>query len=239
MKPGLSPELFELPGGVLPVFSTGDWRRGDPALRCAAVVVHGRGRNADVYRDVMAASARKARADCLILAPHFPNEEDAPPHGFAPEMLRWNGTGWMGGDAAIAPAPVSSFAVLDAILARLADRARFPALERILVVGHSGGGQVVQRHAILTGMDDRLRFIVANPSSYAYFSRDRWKYGMEGRPDFGTAWPVAELEARYVARDVVYLLGQADCDPDHPALDRSPPAMAQGENRLERGRNYV
>ncbi len=79
-----------------------------------------------------------------------------------------------------APAPISSFAALDAILAKLADRTLFPDLTTIVVAGHSGGGQVVQRYAIL-GQGEAapiaagiaVRYVVANPSSYAYFSADR------------------------------------------------------------------
>jgi pimeloyl-ACP methyl ester carboxylesterase len=44
---------------------------------------------------------------------------------------------------------VSSFRVYDDLFAWLADRSRFPALKRIVLAGHSGGGQVVQRYAIL------------------------------------------------------------------------------------------
>jgi hypothetical protein len=49
----------------------------------------------------------------------------------------------------------------------------------------------------------------------------------------------AELEAAYVERDVVVLLGGDDCDPRHPALDRSCAARTQGEHRLGRGRAYA
>ena len=45
----------------------------------------------------------------------------------------------------------------------------------------------------------------------------------------------ATLEARYLARDVVYLLGDRDIDPNHSALDKSCGAMAQGPNRYDRG----
>jgi hypothetical protein len=45
----------------------------------------------------------------------------------------------------------------------------------------------------------------------------------------------AELEQRYVARQVIYLLGTADTNPDHPALDKSCMAEAQGPYRYVRG----
>ena len=113
--------------------------------------------------------------------------------------------GWEGGDPALAPAPASSFDALDAILARLADQRLFPNLKQVVVAGHSGGGQVVQRYAIagkgevaLTKNGIGVRYVIANPSSYAYFTAERpepsiaascprynnWKYGMEQRPPY-------------------------------------------------------
>src|SRR3984893_19299219 len=82
-----------------------------------------------------------------------------------------------GASAPPAPAPASSFEVLDALLARLADRRLFPNLNQVVVAGHSGGAQVVQRYAIagkgelaLTRQGIGVRYVVANPSSYAYFN---------------------------------------------------------------------
>jgi pimeloyl-ACP methyl ester carboxylesterase len=228
----------------------------------AMIVVHGRKRNAGTYRDIVvdamaALGGIGADQACLVVAPQFLTEGDAGLHRLPDQTLLWDVAGWMGGDAALSPAPVSSFTVLDAIVDRLFDRSRFPALQDIVIVGHSGGGQVVQRYAILTNRRGAMRFVVANPSSYAYFTAerpadggfgvpdearfpgfDRWKYGMIDRPLSGVDGAVERLEARYAAREVVYLLGQADRDPGHPALDRSPAAMVQGRHRLERGRFY-
>jgi pimeloyl-ACP methyl ester carboxylesterase len=75
---------------------------------------------------------------------------------------------------------LSSFDAIDSILARLADRSVFPNLAHIVLAGHSAGGQIVQRYAVvgtgtdkLTALGVRVRYVVANPSSYAYFSRER------------------------------------------------------------------
>ena len=37
---------------------------------------------------------------------------------------------------------------------------------------------------------------------------------------------------------MIYLLGQQDIDPQHPALDKSCSAKAQGAYRLERGKMF-
>src|SRR6185369_1499814 len=112
----------------------------------------------------------------------------------------------------------------------------------VVVAGHSGGGQVVQRYAIAGDGEAALaretigvRYVIANPSSYAYFSAERpvpsiaascprfndWKYGMELRPAHLAAISPGDLEQRYVSRQVIYLLGTRDTNPDHPALDKS------------------
>ncbi len=66
---------------------------------------------------------------------------------------------------------------------------------------------------------------------------DRWAYGLAGAPPYVER--ADALEERYIRRDVVYLLGEADIDPNHPSLDRSCAAEAQGSNRYERGMNYL
>jgi pimeloyl-ACP methyl ester carboxylesterase len=195
-----------------------------------------------------------------MIAPQFLTEADVDAFKLPAETLRWSLVGWEGGDPALGPAPTSSFDALDAILAKLGDRKLFPNLKQVVVFGHSGGGQVVQRYAIATKGDQVLlhegigvRFVVANPSSYAYFSRDRpkaaiaaschgynnWKYGMDDRPTYLAEPSPAALEQAYVARRVIYLLGTLDTDPNHPALDKSCMAEAQGPYRYARGHAYV
>ena len=254
--------------GVLPLYVSREWNHPLPRVTRAVIVLHGYLRNADTYYAVARRALRAAgRAGdrTLLIAPQFLAPLDISAHQLPADTLRWSFTGWQGGENAIAPAPISSFAALDAILARLADRTRFPDLRRIVIAGHSGGGQVAQRYAILgrgaaslpAGMS--VRYVVANPSSYAWFSDERptgkggfarfdasacprfdhWKYGMRGLPPYaGGARPTA-LERTYLARNVIYLLGTADTNPHHPALDRTCMAEAQGPSRLARGLNYV
>jgi pimeloyl-ACP methyl ester carboxylesterase len=254
--------------GELALYVSRDWSRPLPGVTRAVIVIHGRLRNADVYRasaEKALAAAGEAGQAAILVVPQFLAEVDARAHHLPAETLRWGTTGWEGGGDAKGPAPISAFAGLDAILAKLADRKLFPDLTTIVVAGHSGGGQVVQRYAIL-GQGEAapiragiaVRYVVANPSSYAYFSPDRpdgeggfapfasgcpkfdrWKYGMADLPAYaGTATPAA-LEQAYLGRDVTYLLGTADTDPNHPALDKSCMAEAQGPYRLARGETYV
>ena len=77
---------------------------------------------------------------------------------------------------------LSSFAVADRLLAELSDAKRFPNLRRIVLAGHSAGGQFVNRYVAVgrlgesgAGPARRLeyRFLVANPSSYLYLDGRR------------------------------------------------------------------
>jgi hypothetical protein len=106
---------------------------------------------------------------------------------------------------------------------------------------------------VLKAENVAIRYVVANPSSYAYFSADRpepqiaascpgynnWKYGMEARPPYLASPGAAELEQRYASRQVIYLLGTRDTNPNHPALDKSCMAEAQGPYRYARGHSYA
>jgi pimeloyl-ACP methyl ester carboxylesterase len=245
--------------GMLPLYASEDWTRPHPEITRVVLVFHGLNRNADAYfaaaRTALAA-AGEAGAHTMMVAPQFLAEEDIEAHKLSPQMLRWRWNEWASGENARGPIPVSSFAALDAILARLADPAMYPNLAHVVIAGHSAGGQVVQRYAVvgngavaLAARGVAVRYVLANPGSYLYFGEarpaatcagfDQWRYGLAGHvPPYVTLTP-AELEARYIARDVVYLLGTADTDPAHPQLDRSCAAEAQGPYRHARGVNYL
>ncbi|MCP3462551.1 MULTISPECIES: hypothetical protein [unclassified Bradyrhizobium] len=248
---------------VLPLYLSSDWALPLPSITRAVIVLHGRLRNADVYyksaRTAQAAASDEGRATIMIV-PQFLAQVDIDAYKLPDETLRWSLEGWEGGEAALAPSPASSFEALDAILARFGDRRIFPNLKQVVVAGHSGGGQVAQRYAIagrgeakLSRQHIEVRYVVANPSSYAYFSAERpepsiaascpgydnWKYGMNDRPPYLSDATSAALEQRYVEREVIYLLGTLDTNPEHPALDNSCMAKAQGPYRYARGHAYA
>jgi pimeloyl-ACP methyl ester carboxylesterase len=249
--------------GALPLYVSADWSKEQPAITRAIIVLHGRLRNADVYyRSALTAQAAAGEAgkSTIMIVPQFLARVDVDAHHLSSDTLYWSLVGWEGGDAAEGPAPASSFDALDAILGRLADRPRFPNLKHVVVAGHSGGAQVAQRYAIATkgeaalkAQDIAISYVVANPSSYAYFSPERpepkiaaacpgynnWKYGMDARAPYLASSTVTELETRYVSRRVIYLLGTRDTNPNHAALDKSCMAQAQGPHRYARGHAYA
>lgn len=104
-----------------------------------------------------------------------------------------------------------------------------------------------------------LRYIVVAPSSYLYLDETRrgagpagahgrpsreallrcprynhYKYGLrQANAYVGVRDPV-ELRRAYAAKEVVYLVGEHDDDPDDRHLDRSAAAMLQGRDRRDR-----
>lgn len=256
----ISPERLSLDGAELSVGLSQDWKQPLPQVQRALIIVHGRLRNAQTYLHSAEQAAAQAgqSARTLVIAPQFLNQLDIERHALPDTLLRWHANDWMAGEPALGPKPLSSYAALDAILQRLSDRRQFPALKAIVIAGHSGGAQVVQRYALIGHWAPppgiALRYVIANPSSYAWFDPSRpvqgfdpatcpgfntWKYGLEQLPAYAAGKSAAQLEQAYTQREITYLLGQQDTDPNHPALDKSCAAEAQGAYRLIRGHNYV
>jgi len=239
-------------------------------IRRAIVVLHGARRDAGrYYQDIEALVARDParKADTLVLALEFPTPIDA---AFAGRPA-WRKASWESGAKSIQasgrPAPVSAFQVLDDVLRRLADRQRLPDLGDIVLAGHAGGAQLLQRYAVLNDLDGVLRrqglgvrYVVANAPSYLYLTNERprrrgagyapyergicptynqYPYGPLQLPAYAADPDPASLYVRYAARDVVYLLGSADNNPEDHGLDKRCGAEAQGATRLSRGLGYV
>ena len=125
----------------------------------------------------------------LVIAPLFAAPEDGP---LGDDVLVWADRpdvehrlshSWRYGSDAL-NAPVSSYAVLDAMVEHLVASAhvQYPHLRRIAVVGHSAGGQVTHRWALLSNSpawEDPvidLVSVVANPRSYCYLDERRVHY---------------------------------------------------------------
>jgi hypothetical protein len=243
----------------LPVFVSQDWSRPLPGIRRVVIVVHGYNRNAaDYARNMLALDPP---TDTLVMAPQFLDSDDVAAHHLPEAVLRWDREDWLDGNPALGPMPRSAFDGFDALLAKLTDRATFPNLSRIVLAGFSAGGQVVQRYAEVGKGEDAipLRYVVGSPGTYAYFGDERprsdgtvgafanaaqcpdynrWKFGFAGGlPPYvaaATIEAVRALERRYVTREVVYLVGGDDTDPNHRLLNKTCAAEAQGPTRLTR-----
>lgn len=245
---------------LFPVYTSADWTVPHPEFSRAVLIFHGLLRNANAYFDAglqAQAAAGEAGKTALIVAPQFLAAFDIPAHHLPGATLGWAYDRWARGEPALTPAPLSGFDAIDAVLAHLADRSLFPNLSTVVIAGFSAGAQIVQRYAVVGHGEDALtragittRYIVSDPSSFLYFTADRpvpspgcktvdsWHYGFStGVPPYVQGTPDA-LEQRYAARDVTYLMGTADTDPNHPVLDTSCAGEAQGPQRFARGHAY-
>jgi len=253
--------------GLLPYFSSDRLPGKSPEVQTVLIVFHGVKRNADDYlaAGMAAKDAAHISDGLIVIAPQFLNTKDFEAYKLPNQMLRWKAAEWEGGFQAAGPVPMSSFSAIDGLLRRLADRSSFPNLKRVVLAGHSGGAQLVQRYAVVGKADTILkaggiaiRYVVANPSSYLYFDEERpgingkfekyeatkcpgfndWKFGWLKAPPYVSGQSNQQLEESFVRKNLIYLLGTADTDPNHPALDKSCPAEAQGPTRFARGTAY-
>jgi pimeloyl-ACP methyl ester carboxylesterase len=144
----------------------------NPAITRALIMVHGAGRNADHYFETSMAAGFLAGAldNTVIIAPHFIAGNDKP----APNEVVWpeRGENWRSGGASPTNPTLTSFGFLDTLVLRLADKKTFPNLRRIVIAGHSAGGQVATRYEMANRVHGTpgvsISYVVANPSTYAW-----------------------------------------------------------------------
>ena len=243
----------------------------------AIIVIHGCQRNAvDYFEDVngIVHTAGKL-AETIVVAPQFvrsdPCADDVSSADLDDDVIYWYKSGWATGyDSNHIDIKMSSFAVVDEIIRRLEEN--FSNLSQVVVIGHSAGGQFVNRYAagteapeqILHPNDIDIRYIVANPSSYLYLNKERWKkdtdpyeweepnepnclysynyyrYGLQAMSgcsymnNANNNGP--NIPVQYQQREVIYLLGDKDTGTGN--LDMSCKANVQGKDRFERGTVY-
>lgn len=246
--------------------------RNDKITR-AVVMVHGAGRDADNYFRTIVAAAFLAGAldDAVVIAPRFAsNDGRGCKDTLAPREVNWpcNGDSWRSGGASETSIgnggeKLTSFDFADEILKKLANKALFPNVKRIVVTGHSAGGQFVNRYEMANRVHDSLgvpvTYVVANPSSYAYLDATRpreegrdfgpfrdarncttyddWPYGLEHRTGYASRLTDDQLKTQLSSRPTTYIVGELDTLP-LAGFDSSCPAMAQGPNRQERGKAF-
>ncbi len=154
------------------VYSTYPLDVRDPAITRALIMVHGAGRNADHYFETSTAAAFLAGAlgNTIVIAPRFAAGRDT----VAPGEILWpeRGDTWRSGGVAPANPNISSFDLVDDIVRKLADKRIFPNLTKVVITGHSAGGQFATRYEMANKIHGTLgvamSYVVANPSSYAW-----------------------------------------------------------------------
>lgn len=140
------------------------------------VMVHGKNRDADrYYRTAMAAAfLANALDNTVVVAPFMASSHPDCGDPVTPPQLDFSciGDSWRAGAAALNNPHLTSFDFVDAILHKAAADGLFPNLRRIVVAGHSAGGQFALRYAMSNKVHGTLgiemSYVVANPSSYPW-----------------------------------------------------------------------
>ena len=222
----------------------------------AIITIHGSVRNADTYFKSVSSLARKFKVEgkTIVISPKFKISGDQTlPNELVYSYEDW----WIGNDSL--RAKISSFSVIDHFIKMLSNKEKFPNLKELIITGHSAGGHLVQRLALgsvadLKVNDLEIKYIVANPGTYAYLNAYRpvgnmsgvfdipqlrcsynaWKYGLERLNSYMKRYPIKDLIQNYLKRDVTYFLGEQDIG----QVEQNCMASIQGPTRFARGKNF-
>ena len=185
--------------------------------------MHGQARDGDAYRDQWSALA--ARYNFLLLVPTFGNRD-------FPGFESYNYGNVIGPDGRRRPAEQWCFTAIERLFDHVKATAGFTT-PTYFIYGHSAGAQFVHRLFFFLPEARAARVVSANAGAYMM-------------PDFTVAHPyglkdsgVTEADLKTaLRRPVLVLLGEADMDPNHRPMPRTPEANLQGLHRFSRGLNY-
>jgi len=104
--------------------------------------------------------------------------------------------------------------------------------DKYLIFGFSGGSQFVHRY-MMYGKDTRIeKAVLGSAGWYTFLNNEPFPFGIKNMP----------LDKKridwFLSREVLFILGKSDNDPNHPTLNSNKKAIEQGEHRYERGQNY-
>ena len=100
------------------------------------------------------------------------------------------------------------------------------------IFGFSAGSQFAHRY-LLFSVDIHVdRVVLVSAGWYTFLNNEPYPYGMRNMPI------ERERYEWYLSREVLFILGAKDNDPNHESLNNSKGAKQQGSNRFERGQNY-
>jgi hypothetical protein len=189
----------------------------DARAKLLLLVFHGMHADADNYRD--RARPLAERLGAVVVAPKF-----GPPRFTIPLYQ----LGGVAPDGVFVPPGKRTVDLIAPLVAWAQEACGQPALPYALI-GHSAGGQFLGRVAAFAPTSG-VRHVIANPSTWVLPSmEDAVPYGFGGSPDG------ERMLRAYLALPITVLLGLEDVGANN--LSSEPPALAQGVNRLERGRN--
>lgn len=243
-------------------------------IKRLVIYIHGARRNGLDYYEwgEKAVKAANNTYETLFIAPQFTSEKDLQDHNHDASHVFWTNNNWRIGDESVSSKKrmmedsFSSFALVDSMIARVCDKKLFPKLKKIIIIGHSAGGQFVSRYVGITPMPNVLKkynfsFIVMNPSTYMYLDDRRpvktetsltfikpdtsgcpnfndYPRGMEKLNPYALKVGVEMIKQQFLNRDIRFILGEKDVNVNDSSLDKSCEGNMQGGFRLERGQFF-
>ncbi|KAK5999914.1 hypothetical protein QM012_005002 [Aureobasidium pullulans] len=259
-------------------------KRIDPTkVKRAVIIIHGLNRDAGTYMSNMLSALSQVTGDSninfdsvVINAPSFPNGDDKnvsyPYWDYPPgakkkasggnqswtNLLVWKGSQWAGGGTNQYPnkaQSVSSYEVLDQLIAWYANKNNFPNINQVVIAGHSLGGQTVQRYAAVgkplstIGAAVPVTYWIANPNSLVWLNSSRplstascdgyddWREGLSNYTGYPSVYNTglvasgdAAVLANYQSKSKAYARGTLDMGDDSSTCA----PFTTGSNRHER-----
>lgn len=165
-------------GEEIPAFYTSN--AASDRVEHVYITLHGRRRDGGHYWRAMteAIDSRRGKRHTVVIAPLFLSTKLNSGRYADKQLAFADVNAWQAGCRANHPdnTRVSSLDALDAIVDMFADRAAYPRMRNMTVVGHGGGGQLAQRYAAVgreAPAHVHMRYVHGDASTSAYFTGDR------------------------------------------------------------------
>lgn len=233
------------------------------------LAIHSSSYNPDTYLEnslLLLGDDDKLNKETLIVAPAFYRKDKTN----ISDSVIWSVSPFWGSSRALyrgEKIKLSAYEILDDILTRIITSKHFKNLSEIIILGHSAGGQLVNRYAASNTIENTvaqehhvsMRYLVMAPSSYVYLDGKRvkkyennrftfpfgankkynyWGYGLEHLYGYHKRHGITAETIRFQYQYRKVLYLVGERDTKAYALDKSSSAMREGENRLERLKIY-
>lgn len=232
------------------------------------IVIPGQWRNSWAYINLMDNALNVARKypelnvkddSVLLLSPLFFNQMDRFSGSAKHNEISFHDTLWSSGGSARIPVEfrdLSSFDVLDFMTNMVMDKSKFPNLKKVVIAGHSMGGQMALHYAIAKKLgpnEDKISYWIGDPGAYTYMNSSRpfstkdcdnyndWPYSITNvntLPKYARdhAGPNgSHLVDNFRSREIHFAVAEND----NGAGVKNCAARAQGPNRIARASEWI
>lgn len=180
---------------TIPVYLSQDIREDKiySHIKYAYIVQHGNLRNGfDYYCSAIHSLSQSSwdETSYVVIAPQFLTENDTCwdasstatkvdiLKGLSCDLPIYTSEGWKDGHLSKTKPGIYSYDIFNSIISELGNQSKYPNLEFVTFFGFSAGAQVALRYSlfsnfILTNPNLRVRYVVSDPSTFVYLSKER------------------------------------------------------------------